>query len=103
MHAQIDRRQVCRARLRLLSIRLHVFSNSPPDVGLIGHIERQHKVVVGSAVARLSWWERWRRCAFESRMALPSRLDNSQPDSSAVPLVLAGTAPRRPLDSDSIR
>src|SRR5580698_4441037 len=49
VHAQINRREVRRTRLRLLSIGLHVFSNSPPDVGLIGNVEWQHEVVVGGA------------------------------------------------------
>src|SRR5208282_2570569 len=35
-------------------------------------------------------------------MARPSPLDSNQPDSSVERLALAGTAPRPPLDSDSI-
>ncbi len=52
VHAQIDRSQVCRTRLRLFSIGLHGFSNSAPDVSLVGNVEWQHKVVVGDAIAR---------------------------------------------------
>src|SRR6202051_2378120 len=48
MRAQVDRGQVCRTGLGLFSIGLHVLSNAPPDVGLIGHVEWEHKVVVSS-------------------------------------------------------
>ena len=49
VHAQVNGSQVRGAGLRLLSRGLHGFSNSSPDVGLIGNVEGEHKVVEGGA------------------------------------------------------
>ena len=49
VHAQIDGRQICGASLRLFSIRLHGASHSPPDVHLIGKVERHCVVVLSQA------------------------------------------------------
>ncbi len=62
VHAQIDRGQVCRTRLRLFPVRLDIASNSAPDVSLVRNIERQRKVVVGDAVKSGTRWRTVCRC-----------------------------------------
>src|SRR5205085_2405394 len=55
MHAQVNRSQVCRTGLCLLSIGLYIFSNASPNVSLVGHAEREDEIVVTDAVENRGW------------------------------------------------
>ena len=67
VHAEIDGGQVCRTGLRLFPIRLHRFSNSSPDVSLVGKREWQNKVVVGDAIKDGTRWRAMSRHSGPSR------------------------------------
>ena len=67
VHAEIDGGQVSRTGLRLFPIRLHRFSNSSPDVSLVGKGEWQNKVVVGDAIKDGTRWRAVSRHSSSSR------------------------------------
>src|SRR5258708_36500053 len=66
VHTEIYRSQVCRAGLRLLSVGLHSFSNSSPDVSLVGDVERKYEIVVRDTIEDLSHRRQAARCSQKS-------------------------------------